>query len=137
MSRSKNRIYYFNTETNESVWEAPEGMEVKPLEADSRDNGILIHVLIDVGAKRQHQSCSFSTRIDVGAERQHLFYILSPGLSGFLVNIRKSIIALARDLMIFSKHANSRRHQSISYSRKTFRLQKSFLLARTYNNSFG
>lgn len=31
MSRSKNRIYYFNTETTESVWDKPQGVEIKPL----------------------------------------------------------------------------------------------------------
>ncbi len=35
MSRSKNRVYYFNTDTSESVWEAPEGVEIKKLEPSS------------------------------------------------------------------------------------------------------
>lgn len=31
MSRSKNKVYYFNTDTSESVWEKPENVEITPL----------------------------------------------------------------------------------------------------------
>jgi NIMA-interacting peptidyl-prolyl cis-trans isomerase 1 len=34
MSRTKNRVYYFNTETSESVWEKPEGVDIKPLSSE-------------------------------------------------------------------------------------------------------
>ena len=46
MSRSKNKIYYFNTETHESVWEKPENEEIVPLEADVSQPIKASHILI-------------------------------------------------------------------------------------------
>ncbi len=47
MSRSKNRIYYFNNDTNESVWEKPEGVEVKPFKETVESGQIRAsHILV-------------------------------------------------------------------------------------------
>ncbi|KAJ3274122.1 Peptidyl-prolyl cis-trans isomerase NIMA-interacting protein 1 [Terramyces sp. JEL0728] len=46
MSRTKNRLYYFNTETQESVWDKPEGAEIKPHEAGDSQTIRASHLLV-------------------------------------------------------------------------------------------
>jgi NIMA-interacting peptidyl-prolyl cis-trans isomerase 1 len=57
MSRTKNRIYYFNTDTSESVWEKPEDVEITPLSAEPGGGTIRAsHLLVKHNESRNPSS---------------------------------------------------------------------------------
>jgi peptidyl-prolyl cis-trans isomerase NIMA-interacting 1 len=57
MSRTKNRVYYFNTETSDSVWEKPVGIEITPLAAEPGGGTIRAsHLLVKHNESRNPSS---------------------------------------------------------------------------------
>ena len=56
MSRSKNKIYYFNSETQQSVWEKPEGQEIIPLSVEAGQPIKASHILIKHKESRKPSS---------------------------------------------------------------------------------